>query len=110
MSLNTVAVELSLNLNERGEAHAVSDISDFRPSPRRVQNRAFARVIDDFSHRVGAIRCRMARSAVLLALVPARLLLASLPANAVPSFACQTGLPCEGCHTVFPELTHFRKQ
>jgi hypothetical protein len=31
----------------------------------------------------------------------------SLDANAVPSFARQTGLSCEACHTVFPELTHF---
>jgi hypothetical protein len=28
-------------------------------------------------------------------------------AQAVPSFARQTGLACEACHTVFPELTHF---
>jgi len=28
-------------------------------------------------------------------------------AYAVPSFARQTGLACEACHTVFPELTHF---
>lgn len=28
-------------------------------------------------------------------------------AHAVPSFARQTGLACEACHTVFPELTHF---
>src|ERR1700728_3810593 len=28
-------------------------------------------------------------------------------AHAVPSFARQTGMPCEACHTVFPELTHF---
>jgi hypothetical protein len=26
---------------------------------------------------------------------------------AVPSFARQTGMACEACHTVFPELTHF---
>src|ERR1700751_5686065 len=26
---------------------------------------------------------------------------------AVPSFARQTGLACEACHTVFPELNHF---
>jgi len=26
---------------------------------------------------------------------------------AVPSFARQTGIACEGCHTVFPELTPF---
>jgi len=28
-------------------------------------------------------------------------------AFAVPSFARQTGMACEACHTVFPELTHF---
>lgn len=26
---------------------------------------------------------------------------------AVPSFARQTGMACEACHTVYPELTHF---
>src|SRR5271168_4675421 len=34
--------------------------------------------------------------------------LAAAPtALAVPSFARQTGMACEACHTVFPELTHF---
>ena len=28
-------------------------------------------------------------------------------ALAVPSFARQTGMACEACHTVYPELTHF---
>jgi hypothetical protein len=28
-------------------------------------------------------------------------------AMAVPSFARQTGMACEACHTVYPELTHF---
>lgn len=28
-------------------------------------------------------------------------------APAVPSFARQTGMTCEACHTVFPELNHF---
>lgn len=28
-------------------------------------------------------------------------------AAAVPSFARQTGMACEACHTVYPELTHF---
>jgi hypothetical protein len=28
-------------------------------------------------------------------------------AFAVPSYARQTGMACEACHTVFPELTHF---
>ncbi len=31
----------------------------------------------------------------------------SNPAVAVPSFARQTGLACEACHTVFPQLTPF---
>lgn len=35
------------------------------------------------------------------------LALASPAAHAVPSFARQTGMACEACHTVFPELTHF---
>jgi hypothetical protein len=35
-------------------------------------------------------------------------LLATAPAAlAVPSFARQTGMACEACHTVYPELTHF---
>src|SRR6202167_6061341 len=33
--------------------------------------------------------------------------LAAPVAHAVPSFARQTGMACEACHTVFPELTHF---
>jgi hypothetical protein len=35
------------------------------------------------------------------------LALAAPMAQAVPSFARQTGMACEACHTVFPELTHF---
>ena len=38
---------------------------------------------------------------ILIALLP------YMPAGAVPSFARQTGLACEACHTVYPELTHF---
>src|SRR6202049_4906672 len=34
--------------------------------------------------------------------------LAATPTEfAVPSFARQTGMACEACHTVYPELTHF---
>ena len=33
--------------------------------------------------------------------------LAAPMAHAVPSFARQTSMACEACHTVFPELTHF---
>jgi hypothetical protein len=38
---------------------------------------------------------------VLLQLLPLN------TAQAVPSFARQTGMPCDECHTVFPELTPF---
>ena len=31
-------------------------------------------------------------------------------ADAVPSMARQTGMPCAACHTVFPELTPFGRQ
>ncbi|TLZ36629.1 MAG: hypothetical protein E6K24_05850 [Gammaproteobacteria bacterium] len=44
------------------------------------------------------------------ALCGAALLLSVLTAPAalaVPSFARQTGMACEACHTVYPELTHF---
>ena len=34
----------------------------------------------------------------------------SLDANAVPSFARQTKLPCQSCHTIFPELTPFGRE
>jgi hypothetical protein len=48
----------------------------------------------------------MAARGARLAL-PALLLLAVPAAQAVPSFARQTGMACEACHTVWPELTHF---
>jgi hypothetical protein len=48
-----------------------------------------------------------ARAAALYASMAVGLLLAAPAAMAVPSFARQTGLSCEACHTVFPELTHF---
>ncbi len=37
-------------------------------------------------------------------------LLATATAEAVPSFARQTEMPCSACHTVFPELTQFGRQ
>jgi hypothetical protein len=46
------------------------------------------------------------RSLTSLGLLGA-LLLAAPAALAVPSFARQTGMACEACHTVYPELTHF---
>jgi hypothetical protein len=40
-------------------------------------------------------------------MVPVLVGLAAPAAQAVPSFARQTGMACEACHTVWPELTHF---
>jgi hypothetical protein len=40
-------------------------------------------------------------------LAPILVVLAAPAAEAVPSFARQTGMACEACHTVWPELTHF---
>ncbi len=37
-------------------------------------------------------------------------MLISTPARAVPSFARQTGLACEACHTIPPELTAFGRR
>ena len=43
----------------------------------------------------------------VLAVLAAIAVAAAPAALAVPSFARQTGMACEACHTVFPELTHF---
>ena len=40
-------------------------------------------------------------------LFPVLAVLAVPAAEAVPSFARQTGMACEACHTVWPEMTHF---
>src|SRR5579864_9844243 len=47
------------------------------------------------------------RNLLAVATLAAALLGAAPAALAVPSFARQTGMACEACHTVFPELTHF---
>jgi len=52
------------------------------------------------AHRISHTRL-IALIGLVLALVLAR------SALAVPSFARQTGMACEACHTVYPELTHF---
>src|SRR5579871_2710059 len=50
----------------------------------------------------------MSRSTRILGTVVALATLGgTLPAQTVPSFARQTGMACEACHTVYPELTHF---
>lgn len=47
------------------------------------------------------------RTFVASTLLLVALLVAAPAALAVPSFARQTGMACEACHTVYPELTHF---
>ena len=44
---------------------------------------------------------------IILAIASIALTAWMLPTWAVPSFARQTGLPCQSCHTVYPELTAF---
>src|SRR6201993_3526753 len=48
---------------------------------------------------LGRFSALTALAAALVGAAPAAL--------AVPSFARQTRMACEACHTVFPELTHF---
>ena len=50
--------------------------------------------------------------ATVLALGLAASALFSLPTSvwAVPSYARQTGMACQACHTVFPELTPFGRR
>jgi len=49
-------------------------------------------------------------SSVQMVLGALSLLLISFNAQAVPSFARQTGIACAACHTVFPKLTPFGRQ
>ena len=48
-----------------------------------------------------------ASTCIASGLLAVALLAAAPEAGAVPSFARQTGMACEACHTVYPELTHF---
>jgi len=49
----------------------------------------------------------VSRNLTAVTILAAALLAAAPEAGAVPSFARQTGMACEACHTVYPELTHF---
>lgn len=53
-----------------------------------------------------ACTAQLAKRCVAAAVVATGLLLPQM-ASAVPSYARQTGLACEACHTVFPQLTPF---
>src|SRR5277367_4372615 len=61
--------------------------------------------------RVGARICAIILSLAALVVVPLTLLAAGAgPAEALPSYARQTGQPCAACHTAFPELTPFGRR
>ncbi len=67
--------------------------------------------------RLSAIVRSKSRSAIapnpaaLAATIVAAFLLAGVgPAEALPSYARQTGQPCAACHTAFPELTPFGRR
>jgi hypothetical protein len=60
---------------------------------------------------MGVVRLlRLGVAATVWILGGAVLMLASQPARAVPPFARQTGLACEACHTLPPELTPFGRR
>lgn len=57
-----------------------------------------------------ATRSKKKTPYIAAALIGTVLGLASLEAQAVPSFARQTGMNCGACHTIFPALTPFGRQ
>ncbi len=62
---------------------------------------------------LGKIKTRLWAFAVgfaTLAAAAAFLTVGIGPANALPSFARQTGQPCAACHTAYPELTPFGRR
>ena len=58
----------------------------------------------------GKVEGRVRAAVVALAGVAGLSLVGAEPAQAVPSFARQTGQPCAACHTAFPELTPFGRR
>jgi len=54
-----------------------------------------------------ALRGHRRAAAVTFVLSTLLIFSSVIPARAVPSFARQTGVACEACHTQFPELTPF---
>ena len=59
---------------------------------------------------MSAISILWGRVTAALAVTAIAMLIAPATALAVPSFARQTGMACEACHTVFPELTPFGRR
>jgi hypothetical protein len=68
---------------------------------------------DHLEFRSGCGAVRLLRIGAVATLVwgwAALSMLVATPAQAVPSFARQTGLACEACHTIPPELTPFGRR
>jgi hypothetical protein len=59
---------------------------------------------------MGSLLSRLVSTVATLGAIVAALVIAAPSAYAVPGFARQTGLACEACHTIFPELTPFGRQ
>ena len=63
----------------------------------------YARQLEVLAGLIKRFKALLLAAAVLVGMV----LVSREPAQAVPSFARQTGQPCAACHTAFPELTPF---
>src|SRR5260370_5360609 len=72
---------------------------------RAIRSRALAP--DKITSRLSAFALALA---ALFAAATAFLAAGVGPAEALPSFARQTGQPCATCHTAFPELTPFGRR
>ncbi|HEX4153915.1 MAG TPA: hypothetical protein VHY75_17040 [Steroidobacteraceae bacterium] len=59
---------------------------------------------------LAAVRLLRLGAVAMFVLGTSALMLISTPARAVPPFARQTGLACEACHTIPPELTSFGRR
>src|SRR5665213_4034226 len=80
------------------------------PNRRHSRRRAAFRVMRGliwWHMQVMSIRPRRGAFSACAAAIFIVCMLEAPRAQAVPSFARQTGMGCEACHTVFPELTHF---
>jgi len=64
----------------------------------------------ELSSGLAAVRPLRLGAVAMFIIGASALTLISAPAQAVPSFARQTGLACEACHTIPPELTPFGRR
>jgi hypothetical protein len=64
----------------------------------------------EFSSRLAAVRWLRLGAVATFVFGGLPMMLVSTPAQAVASFARQTGLACESCHTIPPELTAFGRR